>query len=174
MKTGIAVIDDLWTNAAAPSLARGSTDVDAVGAIQDLLIGHGARLPGIVDRSRGVFGPQTEASLLAFQRDHDLAPTGTLDHRSLHVVAETPAASPVAARAYITLVLDMEWAGFVRLVALTAQFEAAGKFTARNRNTDRAGLSFGIIQWAQKPRRLNGLLQAFRTAQPARFTEVFG
>jgi hypothetical protein len=75
---------------------------------------------------------------------------------------------------YITAVLDLPWSGFTRLVALTAQFEAAGRFTARNRNTDRAGLSFGIIQWAQKPGRLNGLLRSFDRAQPERFVQVFG
>jgi hypothetical protein len=174
-QTGIQRIDELLAGAAgATPLARGDPDTAAVGALQDLLVGHGARLPGILDPARGQFGPKTQAALSAFQTARLGRASGCLDSDTLRSLSRTPAQTPVAAQSYLALVLDIPWTGFARLVALTAQFEAAGKFTARNRNTDRAGLSFGVIQWAQRPGRLSGLLIAFERAQPARFIEVFG
>jgi peptidoglycan hydrolase-like protein with peptidoglycan-binding domain len=173
--SGIARIDALWQDSSAPALAAGAVDADAVGAVQDLLIGHGAsRLPGILGSDRGLFGPRTELAIKTFQQERGLPVTGSIDHGTLHALAEKDAATPVAAQVYLTLTLDLGWTGFTRLVALTAQFEAAGKFTARNRNTDGAGLSFGIIQWAQKPGRLHELLRAFDREQRDRFTQVFG
>jgi len=172
--TGIDKIDALWNDAAAPPLAPGETDADAVGVIQDLLIGHTARLPGILGANRGVYGPQTQGAVSAFQGHHGQPPTGTVDHDTLHRMVEEIAPSPIAVLGYLALVLDQAWEGYARLVALTAQFEAAGKFAALNRNTDRAGLSFGIIQWAQKPGRLSGLLRAFELASPEQFVTVFG
>ena len=67
-------------------------------------------------------------------------PTGTVSADTLRRLASEPAVFPLAARGYLTLVLDLPWGGFTRLVALTAQFEAAGKFTAQNRNHDHAGV----------------------------------
>jgi hypothetical protein len=172
--TNIARIDALFTDTAAPALGRDAADAEAVGAIQDLLNGHGARLPGILGTSRGVFGPQTEAAVIDFQTTHGLRPTGEVTPETLRRLVAEPAASPLAACGYLSLVLDVPWGGFTRLVALTAQFEAAGKFTAQNRNHDRAGLSFGIIQWAQKPGRLTDILRAFQRAKPDDFVRVFG
>lgn len=174
-QTGTKRIDDLFGgDAGAAPLARGDPDAAAVGVLQDLLIGHGARLPGILGRGRGEFGPQTEAALVAFQTEQNGHASGQLDGGTLRALAQAPALFPIAAQGYLALVLDIPWTGFTRLVALTAQFEAAGKFTARNRNTDRAGLSFGILQWAQKPGRLNGLLRAFERAQPEKFVAILG
>lgn len=173
--TGIARIDTLLNGGAGDPIARGVDDPPAVGAVQDLLIGHGARqVPGILGQGRGVFGPKTEAAVFAFQVERDTAPNGKVDKGTLRAIIDEPAEAPIAAQSYLTLVLDLPWSGFTRLVALTAQFEAAGKFTARNRNSDGAGLSFGIIQWAQKPGRLNGLLRSFELTQPDRFIQVFG
>jgi hypothetical protein len=174
-QTEIKRIDDLFDGvSAAVPIARRDSDKAAVGVLQDLLIGHGAALPGILGQNRGEFGPKTEAALKAFQAEHTGHISGELDTETLRALAQVPALFPIAAQGYIALVLDLPWTGFTRLVALTAQFEAAGKFTALNRNTDRAGLSFGIIQWAQKPGRLNGLLRAFERAQPGNFVAVFG
>jgi hypothetical protein len=72
------------------------------------------------------------------------------------------------------MVLDIAFTGMVRLVSLTSQFEGAGLFAAVNRNTDRAGLSFGLIQWAQKPGRLRELLQAFSDRERALYVQIFG
>jgi peptidoglycan hydrolase-like protein with peptidoglycan-binding domain len=175
-QTGIQRIDDLFADdpVAAP-LAIGDSDKAAVGVLQDLLIGHGApRLPGILHPERGIFGRKTETALKAFQAQHTGQISGLLDHKTLHALANVSAPFPIATQGYLALVLDLPWTGFTRLVALTAQFEASGKFTALNRNTDRAGLSFGILQWAQKPGRLNGLIRAFERDQPGEFVKVFG
>jgi hypothetical protein len=52
--------------------------------------------------------------------------------------------------------------------------EGAGRFSALNLNTDKAGLSFGLIQWAQKPGRLTEILLAFSKASPSDFQNIFG
>lgn len=52
--------------------------------------------------------------------------------------------------------------------------EGVGKFGALNLNTDAAGLSYGIIQWAQRPGRLPELLRAFSAADRERYIEIFG
>jgi peptidoglycan hydrolase-like protein with peptidoglycan-binding domain len=172
--TGIARIDELWTSDTAAPMQRGDGDAEAIGAIQDLLNGHGAGLPGVLGGGHGQFGSLTEAAIVGFQTKHGLAPSGQISRDMLHALVEAPATSPVTSRAYLALALDLPWTGYTRLVALTAQFEGGGKFSARNRNTDRAGLSFGIIQWAQKPGRLNDIVRAFQRAQPDRFVQVFG
>jgi hypothetical protein len=43
-----------------------------------------------------------------------------------------------------------------------------------NLNTDKAGMSFGLIQWAQKPGRLAEVLEAFANASAADFANIFG
>ena len=49
-----------------------------------------------------------------------------------------------------------------------------GGFDALNLNSDGAGLSFGMLQWAQEPGSLGVLLQAMYRADPARFQATFG
>jgi peptidoglycan hydrolase-like protein with peptidoglycan-binding domain len=175
VSTGINRIDQLLSTSGSPPIAAGETDTEAVGVVQDLLIGHGFRkVPGILGPARGKFGPQTTAAVAEFQKSNRLPETGAVDSATLKRMAELPAAQPIASRGYLALVLDIAWAGFPRLVSLTAQFEAAGCFTAMNKNTDKAGLSFGLIQWAQKPLRLAELLKAFFAADAAKFVEIFG
>jgi hypothetical protein len=78
------------------------------------------------------------------------------------------------ARGYLALALDFASTPLLQIVSITSQFEGAGRFTAINKNTDRAGLSFGAIQWAQKPGRLNELLRAYQAAENAAFVQIFG
>ena len=124
--------------------------------------------------ARGLYGPATTAAVKDFQIALGVQATAALGHDVLHALVETTPVSPIASRSYLALALDMEWTGFMRLVALTARFEAGGKFTARNRNTDHAGLSFGILQWAQKPGRLAGLLRAFQRRSPTGSSPCWG
>ena len=49
-----------------------------------------------------------------------------------------------------------------------------GRYDSVNANTDSAGLSFGIIQWAQAPGKLGDLLHAMYQADPEAFKYVFG
>jgi len=175
ISTGIVRVDRLLSGADTRPIGAGEADVETVGVVQDLLIGQGFRkLPGILGSGRGKFGPQTVVAVTEFQKAQGLSQTGAVDAATLKRLIDLPAAQPVASQGYLALVLDFSWTGFVRLVGLTAQFEAAGCFTAINKNTDKAGLSFGLIQWAQKPGRLAELLKAFFAADAARFVEVFG
>ncbi len=174
--TSIAQIDDLFSGrGAATPLSAINATADAVGVIQDCLIGHGYKgIPGILGTARGTFGPRTSASLSDFQRTHGLADSGSVDAATLRAFVQSDWVVPFACAAYVALVLDLDCGGVTRLVSLTSQFEGAGRFAAINRNTDHAGLSFGLIQWAQKPGRLHELLLAFRARQPALFVDVFG
>ena len=173
--TGLSRIDSLWDDPTTPAVAASDADQAAVGAIQDLLIGQGfSSVPGLVAPNRTAFRTVTTTAIKAFQSQLALPVSGVVDSTTLHALAEKPAPAPIAAQSYLALVLDTEWKGFTRLAGITAQFEAAGHFTAINRNTDGAGLSFGLIQWAQKPGRLNEILRAFHDAQPDRFLSLFG
>ena len=75
-------IDSLLAGAGRPAIGEGDADTEAVGVVQDLLIGHGfRRLPGLLGRGRGRFGPQTVAAVTRFQGTSGLAETGALDGR---------------------------------------------------------------------------------------------
>ena len=64
----------------------------------------------------------------------------------------------------------MDWV--TRVIARVSKHE--GSYDSLNRNTDGAGLSFGILQWAQKPGSLGTLLVTMQQADPAAFTRIFG
>jgi len=64
----------------------------------------------------------------------------------------------------------MDWVA--RVIARTSSHE--GSYASLNRNTDGAGLSFGILQWAQRPGSLGKLLAAMHQADPAAFARIFG
>ena len=52
--------------------------------------------------------------------------------------------------------------------------EHEGRYDSLNRNTDGAGLSFGILQWAQKTGDLGKLLAAMYGADAEAFRRIFG
>jgi peptidoglycan hydrolase-like protein with peptidoglycan-binding domain len=173
--TGISQIDDLLGGSSPAPLGPADSTPEAVGLLQDLLIGHGfTNLPGMFGIARGTFGPQTATAVRTFQEAHPLAASGAVDAVTLNALIGTPATTPICSRGYLTLVLDVLFAGMARVMTVTTQFEGGGRFAAMNRNTDGAGLSFGLIQWAQKPGRLHELLVAFETSQPGPFVKVFG
>jgi len=64
----------------------------------------------------------------------------------------------------------MDWVA--RVIARTSRHE--GSYASQNRNSDGAGLSFGILQWAQLPGSLGKLLAAMQQADPAAFARIFG
>ena len=171
MNCGIPSIDRLMADAsAAPA---DTADRSAVAAIQALLIGHGfRRLPTLVDRGCGTYGPITNAALNAFRSAHSLAPCAGIDAPTLRALVTTPAANPVLSRPYATLVLDVAFTGVLPMAAVTMQLEGGGAFAAANWNTDRCGLSFGLIQWAQKPGRLHELLAALNAIAPDLFART--
>lgn len=173
--SGIERIDQLLAGGAAPAICRGDPDREAVGAIQDLLTGHGAKgLPACVSPQYGKFGPRTATAVTRFRAQHALGKLSEVDTVTLRSLVETPAASPIACRAYLTLVLGFPFTQLIKILCLVAQMEGVGKFAALNLNTDGAGLSFGIIQWAQKPGRLGEILRAFWQASTPEFVRIFG
>lgn len=170
--TGILQVDGLLSGQTSGPLGPHDGEHETVGLIQDLLRGHGFK--DLAGPGHGNFGQRTTDAVRQFQNDQHLPVTGAIDVAMLKALIETPALRPIACCGYLALVLDIVFEGMVRVMSLTSQFEGAGLFTAMNRNTDKAGLSFGLIQWAQKPGRLNGLLRAFQSKQPAVFVQIFG
>lgn len=172
---GVQRIDNMIAGALANPIAPGDSDRDAVGVIQDLLLGHGFRsLPSLLSPQRGLFGGATTDAVRAFQSRCSLPPTSQVDQATLNRMIHEQAPDPRANQAYLTLVLGNPYAGMYRVLSLVAQMEGAGRFAALNLNTDQAGLSFGLIQWAQRPGRLVEILKAFRDADGNTFVQIFG
>jgi hypothetical protein len=173
MECGIVALDRLWTDGTASPVAP--SDRESVAAVQALLIGHGYnRLPTMLARDCGVYGPQTIGALQHFQTTRGLAMTGNVDGATLRALAQVPAISPVMSTAYAAFVLEIAFTSLLRPATMSMQLEGGGYFTAANWNADRCGLSFGLIQWAQRPGRLRELLLAFQGADPDRFVRIFG
>lgn len=172
--TGIQALDALLKNPGAPAINAGTGDASAIGAIQDLLSGHGIiGMPNCLSPLYGRFGTKTSAAIQRFQGQYNLLSTGEVDSVTLGQLIAIPASQPRATLSYLTLVLQTGFTGLVKILSIVAQMEGAGKFGALNLNTDSAGLSYGIIQWAQRPGRLFELLKAFSLADRALFVEIF-
>lgn len=172
MQCGIPPIDRLVADASALPVA--TADRSAVAAVQALLIGHGfRRLPTMLDRSCGSYGPVTNAALGAFRSAHGLPSCDGIDGPTVRALVTTPAENPVLSRPYVALVLDLEFTGVLPMAAVTMQLEGGGAFAAANWNTDRCGLSFGLIQWAQRPGRLHEILTAMNGADADLFMRIF-
>jgi len=173
---GIPRIDGLLSGTNGVS-AIGPRDPDkaAIGALQDLLAGLGQPgLPGLLSPNYGTFGPATAQAVRNFCLQQSLPPQDSVDYQTLKAIVQAPAGLPIASRSYLTLVLDFPFDSLTKVMSVTAQMEGAGRFSAQNRNSDHAGLSFGLIQWAQKPGRLTEILRAFSTASSEDFTRIFG
>lgn len=174
--TGIARIDNLMagTPGVAP-IAVGDPDRDAVGAIQDLLMGYGNNhLPDVRLPEHGNYGSMTAAAVQQFRANAGLPPSNQVDSDCLIALARGKASDPMACPSYVALSLDVEVGPMTYLMTLTGLWEANARFARLNLNTDRAGLSFGVIQWAQKPGRLEEILSAFHGADAVRFGKLFG
>jgi len=173
---GIPRIDDLNCGAAnAAPIRAGDTDRDSIGLFQQMLAGMGqAGLPNLLSPDYGIFGSRTAAAVQTFRAAQGLPSGDALDAQCLQALVQASATVPVASRGYLTLVLDISYSGLAKILSVVAQMEGAGKFSALNLNTDKAGLSFGLIQWAQKPGRLAEILKAFLKASPSDFARIFG
>ncbi len=174
-RCGIDRIDDLNGGVAtAAPIGPHDPDAESVGVIQSLLAGQGQKgLPNLLSPAFGTFGPLTTQAVHNFRAQQGLPETDVIDIAAMRQLVQTPAAVPIASRGYLTLVLDFAYTGLAKILSVVAQMEGAGKFAALNLNTDKAGMSFGLLQWAQKPKRLNEILTAFSIALPADFIQVF-
>ncbi len=173
---GIPRIDDLNRGVAdAAPISPGDADRQAVGAVQDLLAGQRARgMPSLASSAYGLFGPATTQAIASFRAANGLPSGSTVDAPTLQALVRTPAPAPRSTRAYLALVLDFAFAGMAKCLCLTSQVEGAGAFAALNLNTDKAGLSYGLIQWAQSQLRLREILTALNAADRATFVNIFG
>jgi hypothetical protein len=61
-----------------------------------------------------------------------------------------------------------------RIIHRVAVVESGGSYAAQNRNSDGAGLAFGLLQWTQRSGSLGALLRTMSKADPTRFSQVFG
>jgi hypothetical protein len=166
-ESGIPRIDALLSGAGAPALSPGDGDTSAVGLVQELLRGHGyTRLPDMRHDAYGHFGDLTRQAVLDYRAKAGLPASPQVDGALLTGLAARPAPNPLALRGYLTLALDLEYTAMLGLVSLTTLYESGGGFACRNLNTDRCGLSFGIIQWAQRPGRLGEIVRAFCDEAP--------
>ena len=162
--SGIDRIDKLLAGTAGPITSE-DAPADAVGAVQDLLRGHGYKTAGLRVPGYQKFGPGTQKAVKAFRKAQGLKEEPIVDRQTLRKLVDLPATNPIISRPYLTLVLNKQYSGFGKLVSLVAIVEGAGQFGALCLNTDRAGLSVGIIQWAQKPKRLAELVEQWWDAK---------
>jgi len=171
---GISEVDALLTQGAAPAIGPEAQPA-VVQVIQDLLTGHGiAGLPTLISSTYGTWTAKTSSAVQTAQKQFSTTVSGVVDKVTLEQLIQRPAADARVSRAYLTLVLSLPFDGLHKILSLVAQMEGAGKFAAMNRNTDRAGLSFGLIQWAQKPGRLYEILSAFSASSRTDFVNIFG
>ena len=84
--------------------------------------------------------------------------------------AVTQAASELLDEAQEALEESVDWVQ--KVIGRVSQHE--GRHDSLNLNADGAGLSFGILQWAQKPGALGELLQLMYEASPNTFITTFG
>jgi len=173
---GISRIDDLMAGvAAAAGIGAGDPDREAVQVVQSLLTGQGEKgLPSLLSADYGLFGGVTAAGVNSFRARVGLPAGSQIDSKVFQSLVKTPAPAAIISRGYLTLALDFEYDGLAKILSVVAQMEGAGKFGALNLNTDKAGLSFGLIQWAQKPGRLAEILNAFFAASAADFVRILG
>jgi N-acetylmuramoyl-L-alanine amidase len=173
-KSGIPSLDNLLAKANAAPISA-SDDPAAIGAIHDLLSGLGLTgLPTIASLQYGKWTSKTTSALQKFLQAASPVAAVSVDQSTLLAMLGAPAVDPRGSQVYLSLVLESPVVGLNKILSLVAQMEGAGKFAAINRNTDRAGLSFGLIQWAQKPGRLAEILTALSEADHDLFVSTFG
>lgn len=144
---GISRIDDLNSGtASATPIGPGDSDRDSVGLVQQMPAGLGqSGMPNLLSPDYGIFGPKTTAAVQDFRAAQGLPAGDEFDTQCMQTLVRADPAEPVASRGYMTLVLDFPYSGPAKILSVVAQMEGAGKFGALNLNTDKAGLSFGLI-----------------------------
>lgn len=175
MNCGDPIIDGLLAGeASVQSLTSGATGV-SVGYLQELLRSHGYASLGDPRReSYGAYGPLTCHAVSDYRLKHGLPAGEHADSSLFGDIVRRPAPNGVVGPAYVPLVLNVPFTPVLRFVWLTSLFETDGAFGRLNLNTDRCGISFGVLQWSQKPGQLHGILQACCSREPAKWGRIIG
>lgn len=175
MKCGDSTIDGLLAEeASVPHLTAG-VNGRAVGYVQDLLRGHGySLLPDPRVPWYGKYGLSTSHAVVAYRRKNGLVIGDSADSALLKDLVQRPAPRAALSPAYAPLVMNVPFTSITRFVWLTSLFETGGAFGTLNLNTDQCGVSFGILQWSQRPGQLHKILLACQTREPAEWARIIG
>lgn len=158
--SGIELLDKLMAGTIT-EVGAGDANPPANAAIQELLHGQGYKMPLMRMAGYGNYGSATKLAVKDFRVRFGLGNGETVTRATLQQLVKQPASRPVITRPYLTYVLDVPYSGYAKIVSIVAIVEGAGKFAAIAKNPDKAGLSIGIIQWAQKPKRLAEITKKF-------------
>jgi hypothetical protein len=140
-----------------------------------LLRGHGYDfLPEPRVPWYGTYGLSTSHAVVDYRRKNGLPAADRADSALLRDLVQRPAPKAVVSIPFVTLVMKGLFTSLTRFVWLTSLFETGGAFGALNLNTDQCGVSFGILQWSQKPGQLHKLLLACQTEEPGEWVRIFG
>jgi hypothetical protein len=173
MNCGDTTIDGLLRGADSAKPLFPGDNVPAVGYLQDLLRGHGFNfVPDPRSKSYCLYDTATRSAVVDYRRDNGLQFKEYVGIGMLRDLIIRPAFKAVLGRAYVPLVLDVAFTPILRFVWLTSLFETGGVFGALNLNTDECGVSFGILQWSQKPGQLHTFLQACFAREPAEWARI--
>jgi hypothetical protein len=127
---------------------------------------------GFIVSEYKIFGNETEIAIKEFQGKYRLRVDGVVGR--ITWARLFPLLFPN--KEYIEKVLykgQQVYDAFDEVVTIVAAGEG-GAFDALQLNGDGAGLSFGVLQWAQGPGSLQPLLQAFNSANEPKFIEILG
>ena len=175
MNCGDKTIDGLLAGDASARPLTPGANAPAVGHLHDLLRGHGytyladARSPQYT-----AYGPATSRAISGFCQTNRIPKANAADTALLRGLISRPAPKGGIGPAYVPLVLDTPFTSIHRFIWLTALFETGGAFQTLNLNTDQCGVSFGILQWAQKPGQLHRILQVCHDRAPDEWSRIMG
>jgi len=175
MNCGDTTIDGLLAGDASVQPLTSGTNTPAVGHLHDLLRGHGyAYLADARAPEYTAYGPTTSRAVADYCQRNGIAAANGADGSVLRDLVTRPAPKGGIGPAYVPLVLDTAFTSVHRFVWLTSLFETGGSFQTLNLNTDACGVSFGILQWSQKPGQLHRFLQACHDRVPGEWTRIMG
>ncbi|WP_315763640.1 peptidoglycan-binding domain-containing protein [Bradyrhizobium sp. SZCCHNS2005] len=180
--TGIPKLDRLLNDAGESPLGEGANE-PAVGIVHDLINRFDpklARLRPLLPKSwkkakaaplpsadgYPVYAAKTAALVGAFQKLGGLPVTGKVDHATISALRTAQETKVLITPAELIFTHGLKYTHFLKAIVLTGGRECRFDFTVMNRNSDRAGLSLGVLHWAQRPKRLAELIEFLRRRSP--------